>query len=69
MEVLGMEDIRGSFGSLRWLSEQLEQKDSIISDISDALMLLDASTYQILEVNKAFLESYRVSRTDVLGTY
>jgi hypothetical protein len=30
-------------------------------------MLLDASTYQILEVSKAFLESYRVSQTDVLG--
>ncbi len=62
-----MEDVRARIGSLGWLSEQLEQKDSIINGISDALMLLDASTYQILEVNKAFLESYRVNREDVLG--
>ena len=61
-----MKDVQARIGSLEWLSEQLEQKDSIIHGISDALMLLDATTYEILEVNKAFLESYRVSRVDVV---
>ena len=62
-----MMDVQARIGSLGWLSEQLERKDSIINGISDALMLLDASTYKILEVNEAFLESYKVSRADVLG--
>ncbi len=62
-----MAGVQARMGSLEWLSEQLEQKDSIIHGISDALMLLDATTYEILEVNKAFLESYRVSRADVVG--
>jgi PAS domain S-box-containing protein len=67
LEELGMEGIQAKIGSLGWLSEQIEQKDSIINGISDALMLLDADTYEILEVNRAFLDSYRVSRADVLG--
>ena len=62
-----MTDVQARIGSVGWLSEQLEQKDSIINGISDALMLLDAGTYRILEVNTAFLDSYRVSRADVLG--
>lgn len=50
-----------------WLAEQLRVKDAIVNGISDALMLLDAKTYEILEVNKAFLDSYGLSRGDVLG--
>ena len=50
-----------------WLAEQLRIKETIINGISDAMMLLDASTYQILEVNEAFLHSYGVRRDDVLG--
>ena len=49
------------------LAEQLEVKDAIINGISDALMLLDAKTYEILEVNRAFLASYGHEREEVLG--
>ena len=49
------------------LRRQLEQKDSIINAISDALMLLDVKTYEILDVNKAFLNAYNASREQVLG--
>ena len=50
-----------------WLYQQLLEKDSIINAISDPIMLLDTRTYQILEVNQAFLGSYGVSRDRVLG--
>ena len=50
-----------------WLWQQLSEKDSIINGISDPIMLLDTRTYQILEVNQAFLGSYGVSRDQVLG--
>ena len=40
--------------SWNWLFHQLEQKESIINGISDALMLMDAKTHQILDVNQAF---------------
>lgn len=53
--------------SLDWLSRQLEEKKSIINGISDALMLLEANTYKIIEVNRAFLSLYRVSRDEVIG--
>ena len=53
--------------SLGWLSRQLAEKESIINGISDALMLLDAKTYEILEVNQAFLNIYNASRNEVLG--
>ena len=50
-----------------WLSRQLEQKESIINGISDALMLIDAKTHQILDVNQAFLDLYQVSPEQVIG--
>jgi len=49
------------------LAQQLAEKTAIIDGISDILMLLDAKTYKILEVNQAFLNSYGFSRDDVLG--
>jgi PAS domain S-box-containing protein len=49
------------------LVERLQDKESIIDGISDALMLLDAKNYRILDVNQAFLKSYRLSYEDVLG--
>ena len=53
--------------SLELLVNRIEDKDSIINGISDAIMLLDAKTYKILEVNQAFLNSYRMSLDQVIG--
>jgi two-component system NtrC family sensor kinase len=50
-----------------WLAQQLKEKEAIINGISDALMVLDGCTYEILEVNQAFLAYYGVSRDEVLG--
>jgi PAS domain S-box-containing protein len=50
-----------------WLFRQLEEKESIINGISDAIMLLDAENYEILDVNQAFLNLYKVSRDQVIG--
>lgn len=52
-----------------WLAQQLKEKEAIINGISDALMVLDGSTYEILEVNQAFLAYYRVNRDEVLGRH
>jgi len=52
-----------------WLAQQLKEKEAIINGISDALMVLDGSTYEILEVNQAFLTYYGVSRDEVLGKH
>jgi PAS domain-containing protein len=52
---------------LNSLSRQLEEKESTINGISDALMLLQADTYEILDVDRAFLSLYRVSRDEVRG--
>lgn len=49
------------------LAEQLQIKEAIIDGISDALMLLDAKTFEILEVNSAFLNSYGLTREEVAG--
>ena len=49
------------------LAEQLRIKEAIIDGISDALMLLDAKTFEILEVNRAFLVSYGLTREHVVG--
>jgi PAS domain S-box-containing protein len=49
------------------LRQQLEEKEAILNGISDALMVLDAGTYRILEVNQAFLNSYGLTRAEVLG--
>lgn len=51
------------------LAEQLKEKEAIINGISDGLMLLDASTYEILEVNQALLAYYGVSRDEVMGKH
>jgi nitrogen-specific signal transduction histidine kinase len=50
-----------------WLYEQLQEKESIINGISDSLMLLDAENYEILDVNQAFLNLYKVTRDQVIG--
>ena len=49
------------------LAEQLRIKEAIIDGISDSLMLLDAKTFEILEVNSAFLASYGLTREQVVG--
>jgi PAS domain S-box-containing protein len=62
-----MYEDQGSDARLTWFSQQLAEKESIINGISDAIMLLDATTYRILDVNKAFLNLYRISSEQVLG--
>jgi two-component system sensor kinase FixL len=47
--------------------ENIKQKDAVINGISDALILLDAGTMEILEVNRSFLDNFNVSREEVLG--
>ena len=47
--------------SRTWVQQQLEEKVSILNGISDAIMLLDARTYEILDVNQAFLDFYQVN--------
>lgn len=53
--------------SLEHIFQHLETKESIINGISDALMLMDARTYEILDVNQAFLNLYKVSYEQVIG--
>lgn len=62
-----MPECENKGGGEDWLSEELRVEEAILNGISDALMLLDASTYQILEVNEAFLRSYGLNRDEVLG--
>jgi PAS domain-containing protein len=62
-----MSESQSTNWSLDWLYQQLEKKASIIDGISDALMLPEASTYKILDVNRAFFRLYRVSRDEVTG--
>ena len=50
-----------------WLYRQLQEKESIINSISDPLMVLDTRTYRILDVNRAFLTSYKIGEEEVLG--
>ena len=50
-----------------WYIEKLNEKEAIIDGISDALMVLDAEDFRILEVNQAFLNSYGTSREAVFG--
>jgi PAS domain-containing protein len=54
-------------GHLAFLSGQLADKNSIINAISDALMVLDPKTYQILDVNQSFLKTYGLSGEEVLA--
>jgi PAS domain S-box-containing protein len=61
-----VEDNSGNRGS-DVLKEELRIKEAIIDGISDALMLLDAKTFEILEVNRAFLASYGLTREQVVG--
>ena len=49
------------------LVNRIEDKDSIINGISDAIMLLDSRSYKILDANEAFLKSYKVDLGDVVG--
>jgi PAS domain-containing protein len=53
--------------NLEWIYQQLKEKESIINGISDALMLLDAYSYEILHINQAFLNLYKVSCDQVIG--
>ena len=41
---------------LHFMAKQLGDNDTITDDISDALMVLDPETYQILGVNRPFLK-------------
>jgi len=49
------------------LENVCELLGTIIDGISDHLMLLDVKTYEIIEVNKAFLCSYGSGSTDIVG--
>jgi PAS domain S-box-containing protein len=62
-----MSENHNTAASPDWLYEQLQEKESIINGISDALMLLDAGTYEIIDVNQAFLNLYKLSRDQVIG--
>jgi len=53
--------------SVQLLVERLDDKESIINGISDTLMLLNARSYKILDVNKAFLNSYRLRYDEIFG--
>jgi PAS domain S-box-containing protein len=53
--------------SLELLVDRLEDKDLIINAISDAVMLLDAKNYRILDANQAFLNSYNLSYGEFFG--
>ena len=58
------------WGSTNLLSEcvqKLEEKETVLDGISDVLMLLDARTYEIVDVNKAFLNLYGRTREEVIG--
>ena len=50
-----------------WLYQQLAEKDSIINGISEPMMVLDTRTYKILNINEAFLSSYKLQQDEVLG--
>ena len=43
-------------GRLHFMAKQLQDNDTITDGISDALMVLDPETYQILGVNRPFLK-------------
>ncbi len=62
-----MSAVEAKSGRVEWLTQQLEEKEAIINGISDILMLLDAKTYKILEVNQAFMNAYGLKREEVLG--
>lgn len=49
------------------LSHLLAEKEVIINGISDALMVLDARTYEIIDANRAFLEAYHLTRDQIIG--
>jgi two-component system sensor kinase FixL len=49
------------------LLERIRVKDAIIHGISDGLMLLNARTLEILEVNQSFLEIYGLKREEAVG--
>jgi hypothetical protein len=52
---------------LNKISPQPDREKAIINGIADALMLLDARTLEILEVNRSFLDDYKMTREEVLG--
>ena len=62
-----MSEGKDTTGRVELLAQQLKEKEAILDGISDTLMLLDARTYEILEVNQAFLNAYEVNREGVLG--
>ena len=43
------------------LVDRLEERATIINGISDALMMLDVRNYEILDMNQAFLDRYKIS--------
>jgi PAS domain S-box-containing protein len=53
--------------SLELLVDRLEDKESIINAISDAVMVLDTKNYTILEANQAFLNSYNLDSSWLVG--
>ena len=43
------------------LVDRLEERAMIINGISDTLMMLDVRSYEILDMNQAFLDKYKIS--------
>lgn len=59
--------VRKETESPQRISQCLEAERSIIDGISDALVMLDAKTYEILDVNQAFLDLYDVDYENAVG--
>jgi PAS domain S-box-containing protein len=51
------------------LSHLLAEKEIIINGISDALMVLDAKNYKIIDANRAFLDAYHLEPDQVIGKF
>ena len=66
MEDEQMDDTRNSIRLVDCI-RKLKIQESILDGISDAFMLLNAQTYEILFVNRAFLNLYRRSKNEILG--
>jgi len=62
-----MHEDQGKETRFAWYRQQLAEKESIINGISDSIMLLNAKTYEILDINKAFLDLYMFNREQALG--
>jgi len=51
----------------KYLLDKIKEKDAILNGISESLMLVDARTMEILEVNNSLLEDFKMAKEEVLG--